>query len=112
MLGVEPGEFACKNSRLKEHEQICAYFMDAEINRQFDVVHIEQVLSHMPDAKDNLLKAKSLLKPGGVMVVEEPNDGNPLQDILEGYRGKYWVCKDHVNYWDFDGFEEFIDDCG
>ena len=112
VLGVEPSEYANDNSRLAPVERIKGYLLDANINKQFDVIHCEQVLSHTPDAFENLIRMKELLKDDGVLVIDEPNDNNPLQMILQTRLGRYWETLDHVNYWDFEQMEELLNSVG
>lgn len=98
--GCEPSDYAYKNNRCKEAVDNC-YFKDNVIKDKFDIVHIEQVLSHEPDYKSVLRKADEILKDKGVMCIEEPNDYNALQMILKKDYGEYWVVKDHANYFNF-----------
>ncbi|KAI1787183.1 S-adenosyl-L-methionine-dependent methyltransferase [Ganoderma leucocontextum] len=42
----------------------------------FDIVHARLVLMHVPGADDVLRRAVQLLKPGGWIIVEDPDDGN------------------------------------
>jgi len=111
-LGVEPAEYAAGVARDRGIAVINDYFEDAEIEGEFDVIHIEQVLSHTPIVQPVLNKAYKLLKPGGVLVVEEPNDGNQLQKCLEGTYGKYWITEDHANYFNFRSMEELLEKTG
>lgn len=96
--GVEPSEYAWENNPHKE-QVYNNYFDKLTITKTFDIIYIEQVLSHIPDWKGTLKKAVSLLNPNGVIVIEEPNDNSELQQILvdRGHK-KYWRTKDHVNY--------------
>ncbi|KAM5543811.1 hypothetical protein V8D89_002428 [Ganoderma adspersum] len=42
----------------------------------FDIVHARLVLMHVPGAEDVLRRAVRLLKPGGWIIVEDPDDSN------------------------------------
>ena len=47
--------------------------------QQFDIIYISFVLMHLRDPKALLVRLKSLLKPDGVLIVTEGNDG--ISDI-------------------------------
>lgn len=93
--GVEPSDFAYENNPLKDRV-VNRYFDESIELPTFDVVHIEQVLSHILDWKGTLAKAVKFLNPNGVIVIEEPNDDSFLQNLID--KGKYWITKDHCNY--------------
>lgn len=111
-IGVEPSVYASNQAKERGLAVINGYFMDVDINQAFDVVHIEQVLSHAPDFKDMLCKAHELLNDGGVIVIEEPNDESPLQKLLEKERGKYWITPDHCNYFNYETLAQHLLDTG
>jgi ubiquinone/menaquinone biosynthesis C-methylase UbiE len=43
-------------------------------DRQFDAVHMSHVLEHLPDPHATLLEVHRILKPGGVIGIEVPNE--------------------------------------
>lgn len=99
--GVEPSEYAFSIASKRGLNVINDYFDRAVIRDSFDIIHIEQVLSHMPDYMGTLNRCMKLLNPGGVLVIEEPNDYNALQIALKDDLGEYWITEDHVNYFTF-----------
>ena len=105
VLGIDPSDYSVNNSRLFEEEIIQGDFMDVQLDKTFDVVYFEQVLSHMPKAMDAIAKARELMNEDGIMVIEEPNDYNPLQMQIELQEGLYWVTNDHCNYFNFNSLE-------
>lgn len=78
----------------------------------FDIIHIEQVLSHSSDYRHILECAYKLLKDDGVLIIEEPNDYNPLQMKLKIELGEYWKTLDHVNYFNFKSMSEILEAAG
>ena len=98
VIGVEPSDYASDIARSRGLEVITGYFEDMALDGLFDLIHIEQVLSHAPEFDSILAKARRLLKSDGLIVIEEPNDFNALQLILEEKHGKYWITPDHCNY--------------
>ena len=111
-LGVEPSDYAAGIARERGVEVVNDYFENVAIDSLFDIVHIEQVLSHTPVPQMTLTKAFKLLADDGVLVVEEPNDGNALQEILRKEHGTYWITPDHANYFSFESLEKVLNTCG
>ena len=70
----EKAIFFCKN--IKEFSN----------KRKFQVILMIGVLHHIPEVEKVLTHLKDLLEPGGVVVVNEPQRGNPLITILRGIR--------------------------
>jgi len=69
----------------------------------FDVVHLHQVLEHVPDPAALLRLVRGLLAPDGLLFVAVPNDYNPLQRHLRDHLGypPWWVVPPHhLNYFD------------
>lgn len=67
-------------------------------------VTLFHVLEHLPRPVEFLHAARRLLCPGGILVVQVPNDFNRLQlAVTNGARTKPWwvVSPDHVNYFSF-----------
>ena len=102
-VGIEPAEQAAAHSRGLGLEIVEA-FLTPETARQlgtFDVVHMSEVLEHIPDAANFLTLCASLLRPGGVLCIVVPNDYNPLQRVLREHDGyqPWWVAPPHhLNY--------------
>ena len=48
-------------------------FLDVELDGDFDLAHCRYVLIHNPQSQSMLAKLVSLLRPGGCLVVEEPD---------------------------------------
>ena len=115
VLGVEPSGLAISKSPVKD-KIMEGYFEDTYFTpNTFDVLYIEQVLSHAPRYKEILKKAYSIAKPGAFLIVEEPNDGNDLQGeiVHQGLaRPDYWKCEDHVNYGGHAFWESAIKEAG
>ena len=68
---------------------------------KFDVVHMHEVLEHLPDPKNMLQLAKKILNPGGLICIVSPNDFNPLQvAFVESSKSvEWWISPpEHINY--------------
>ena len=75
--------------------------------RQFDVLWLDNVLEHVLDPAELLRRCRALTRPGGVLLVDVPNDFSPLQQHLlaAGYIDRpFWVAlPDHLSYFGAEG---------
>lgn len=55
---------------------------------QFDVIHMNHVLEHMPDPLDHLLWCRQLLKPNGLLVLEVPQQFDNDLDRVRRWLGQ------------------------
>jgi 2-polyprenyl-3-methyl-5-hydroxy-6-metoxy-1,4-benzoquinol methylase len=64
--------------------------------KQYDIITLWATLEHLPDPVQHLLRARELLKAGGLLFVSVPNYSGISQRIL----GKWdrYVGSDHLNY--------------
>jgi SAM-dependent methyltransferase len=61
---------------LKNNYQINAEvntFSEFKTNKKFDVIYMSHFLEHCPNPMETLLKAKNLLKKGGMVIIKVPN---------------------------------------
>ena len=116
--GVEPNYFAAKYSEKIGIPVITDFFQNIDIKnmKKYDVINLFDVLEHVYNPTELLKKCHRLLKSGGIIVIEAPNDYNPLQKIVQKSLKKeeYWLTvltkartynwaskMDHVNYFNF-----------
>ena len=70
--------------------------------RQFDELWLDNVLEHVIDPAGLLRRCRALTRPGGVLMVDVPNDFSPLQQHLlaTGHIDRpFWVAlPDHLSY--------------
>ena len=118
VLGLEPGrsayEWATQKSRVPAKQMFFELASEAELGL-FDAVHLAFVMEHVRQPKEFLYKVRRLLKPGGAVCIEVPNDFNSLQAIVTAALSKepYWICApDHINYFTFDSLEALLENCG
>ena len=72
--GVEISEAACKIAKDKYNiELFNGNFLNFVSEEKFDVICMYQTLEHVHDFFEHLLKAKEMLKKGGIIVIEVPN---------------------------------------
>jgi 2-polyprenyl-3-methyl-5-hydroxy-6-metoxy-1,4-benzoquinol methylase len=87
-LGVEPSAVA--RGIAKEKGIYLKTNLSEIKDQQFDVISLWHVLEHVENLKETIIKLKSLLKPGGVIVVAVPNyKSNDAQFYKE-----YWAAYD------------------
>ncbi|HTB71751.1 MAG TPA: class I SAM-dependent methyltransferase [Polyangiaceae bacterium] len=67
-------------------EFLSANIKDFETSRRFDVVLMVGVLHHMEDPAGILVQLRQLLTPAGIVVVNEPQRGNPGISALRWIR--------------------------
>ena len=115
--GVEPSAQAAAHSRAMGL-QIEQDFLTGETARRlgpFDVVHMSDLLEHVPHPVEMVSVASGLLAPGGLICVVVPNDYSPFQRALRtacGYR-PWWVAPPHhINYFDFGSLGRLLENAG
>lgn len=115
-LGIEPSRQASDHARNLGLTIVNEFLNETNVEElgHFDVVHMHEVLEHIPDPAAMLDLAHRLLAPGGVLCVIVPNDYNPLQEILrrQGFK-PWWVAPPHhVNYFDFASLQSLVSKVG
>lgn len=113
-VGVEPSAAACAHARQTLGERVVQGFFAPDALQGLepvDVVHLNNVLEHVPDPGAMLATAAAALAPGGLVCATSPNDFNPLQDALVRLRGHepWWVDpREHLNYFDRAGLDRLL----
>ncbi|WP_320172172.1 class I SAM-dependent methyltransferase [Maridesulfovibrio sp.] len=103
--GVEPSDKAAEYASSQGLDVECAVF-DRECARKigtFDVVHLGDVMEHLPDPAGMLDLCYSVLSSGGFIAAGVPNEYTPVQKILhEDMKVRpWWVAPPHhLNYFD------------
>lgn len=84
--------------------------------RRFDVVTLLNVLEHLRHPPETLRNVcEKLLKPGGLLVVEVPNEFNDFQTAAnaELSLGEWWVSPPaHLNYFSTTSLTALLNRCG
>lgn len=108
--GIEPSK------NLKFQNDLNIINEDFEKIKKFekkDAVVLNYVLEHHPDPINFLKKIKrEVLKSGGILLIEVPNDFNELQLVCEKAcdSGKYWIkFPDHLNYFTFKSLRKLLE---
>jgi SAM-dependent methyltransferase len=111
--GLEPSSQAFAHSRGLGLEVTQAFLNTETAARlgRFDVVHMNEVLEHVPDPRGVLGVVDSLLEPGGLVALMVPNDYSPFQRALREACGfdPWWVAPPHhVNYFDVGSIQRLL----
>jgi 2-polyprenyl-3-methyl-5-hydroxy-6-metoxy-1,4-benzoquinol methylase len=110
--GLEPSSQAAAHSRSLGLDVTQAFLNDATAATlgRFDVVHLNEVLEHVPDPREVLRVIDTLLSPGGLVALMVPNDYSPFQAALRtaGFH-PWWVAPPHhVNYFDVSSIQRLL----
>tara|TARA_Y100000590_G_scaffold43848_1_gene46729 strand:+ start:53703 stop:54632 length:930 start_codon:yes stop_codon:yes gene_type:complete len=123
--GIEPNLVAASHSKKIGIPVINDFFENLNINKmkKFDSINLFDVLEHVHDPIQLLKNCHKLLKPKGIIVIEVPNDYNPLQKIVQQSlkkdqywltlltksRNYHWASKmDHINYFNFSSLRKLL----
>jgi 2-polyprenyl-3-methyl-5-hydroxy-6-metoxy-1,4-benzoquinol methylase len=84
--------------------------------RRFDVVTIVNVLEHLREPADILVRIREmLLASGGLLVLDVANEFNDFQTVADAEYGlnRWWVCPpNHINYFSADSLSRLLETCG
>jgi SAM-dependent methyltransferase len=111
--GVEPSRQAAAHAKSLGVDVVEGFF-NAETAAslgQFDVVHLNNVLEHVPNALEIVCLARDLLRPGGLICLNVPNDFTPFQQSARSTLTltEWWVAPPHhLNYFDFDSLSRLV----
>lgn len=116
-LGLEPSPHAAAHARSLGVDVLEEFLspLTAPGLGSFDVVHMSEVLEHIPDPAALLRLVHGLLDPDGLVCVVVPNDYSPFQTALRDARGfrPWWLAPPHhLNYFDFDSLAGLFERCG
>jgi SAM-dependent methyltransferase len=97
-FGVEPSEKASRKAVSRGIEVLGSTVFDLKPScRQFDAITAIDVLEHLPDPLPFLTRAKELLNPGGVLLIQT-GDSASWPWRLQGSRHWYCSIPDHVSF--------------
>jgi len=113
VLGFEPSRIATDYAKARGLAVVNDFFSAAKARAHgsFDAISLSMVLEHVRDPVGLIEEARSLLVPGGLLLLISPNDFNPLQMTLWKKLGfqPWWVNpKHHLNYFNTASACEFL----
>lgn len=115
--GVEPGEDAAKACVAKGLKVENCFIDKNPFGRKFDLVNLSFVMEHLPNPGDFItLIKREFMTDRACIAVSIPNDFNAWQSAYMDYnkvKVPYWIhYPDHLNYWNFNTFETFLNRLG
>lgn len=81
--------------------------MQISVNEKFDVITVLDVLEHLSEPQEFIVKIKENLKPGGILLINVPNIGS----IFAKISGKSWhsfVPPEHLFYFNKKSLTEIL----
>ena len=110
--GIEPSVSSVAYARERFKLELAnVYLKEFVTEERFDAIHLSLVLEHVPDPHDFVSRVVSLLKPGGVIWVEVPNDFNVFQEVIVSSMEKprWWIVpRHHLNYFNYDSLSALL----
>ena len=112
-FGIEPSKQAADYAKGLGIDIETGTLNEKNVNHfgRFDVVHLHEVLEHIPNPAKLLQLVKQLLQPQALVCITVPNDYNPFQIALRdnlGFSAWWEGPPEHINYFNFDSLKEFI----
>ncbi|HXH10771.1 MAG TPA: class I SAM-dependent methyltransferase [Alphaproteobacteria bacterium] len=105
-FGIELNKQVAELSRSRGHAVWVGTLQDYRYSRHeplFHMVHLYEVLEHVPDPEEFLYQCRDLLDHGGVLHVVVPNDYSPLQLLAQERCNlpRWWLAPpEHLNYFE------------
>ena len=116
-LALEPSRQAAEHIRTLGIPVISEFLNTETAARlgRFDVIHLSEVVEHLPDPAATIELCRTLLNPQGILCITVPNDYNPLQAAFRQShpRSPWWVVPPHhINYFSSQTMEALVRRCG
>jgi SAM-dependent methyltransferase len=103
--------------------EMLQYFCDGDIyknlknlNGQFDIIWLQNVLEHVLNPKQLLLRIKHLMMPDSILMIQVPNDFSVIQHKLLAMNcidREFWItAPDHISYFNRNGLENLCSATG
>jgi 2-polyprenyl-3-methyl-5-hydroxy-6-metoxy-1,4-benzoquinol methylase len=117
VLGIEPSNLAAAYAKRQGIPVIIDFFQNINLKNlgKFDAIHMFDVLEHTNKPAEILKNCFFILKKGGILIVEVPNDFNILQKTVQKVLGKheYWLAPpQHINYFTFSSLTKLLQQIG
>lgn len=117
VTGVELNSDIASDARSHISRVICGDIQELDIEEKYDVVLATELFEHLNYPEDFLLKMKSVLRPGGRIVLSVPNVGHysVVEDLLAG-RWDYvpigLLCYTHFRFFTRRTLEDWVERSG
>lgn len=113
LFGIELNANMAKNARkMVPKARIYTQKMeDFKENEKFDVITLWHVWEHLEEVKTQMAKLKSMLKPGGYLVMEMPNGESVWRKVF-GKHWRMWMVPQHKWLWTAKSMRMFLEKNG
>ncbi len=105
----EAVEYGCKKGLNIKHAGLDG--MDVFNGKQFDIICLFNVLEHVADPEKTIMQIKKILKKGGILLIDVPNEFNDFQIAGRDVNNleDWWICPpNHLNYFSKSSLEKFL----
>ena len=110
-FGIEISTFSSKIAHEKGHTVFTGNLLDSNFpEKSFSVITLIEVIEHLENPKLVFEKLSSLLKPGGLLVIQTANFEG-LQAVQEGRKYHYFL-PGHIYYYSESNLKEFLSKTG
>lgn len=94
--GLEPSKSLCEQAKLRNLNVINGTINNINFEKKFDIITLWDVIEHLTDPKDVLIKVNSMLKDDGILIINYPDIGSVLAKIM----GKrfWWIISVHLHH--------------
>ncbi|WP_079478175.1 class I SAM-dependent methyltransferase [Halobacillus salinus] len=86
-------------------------YQEFEVNQAFDLVCMGDVIEHLEDPRQALIKANELLNKGGVLWISTPNFESAFSKMLKT-RDPMWRVAEHLNYFSYHSLKVLLEEVG
>ena len=113
VFGIEPSPNAANYAKNHDIPVITDFLENIDFTNQekFGAIHMNAVLEHSNSPIQILKICYKILEKNGILIVETPNDFNPLQIIAHKYlkKDEWWIApREHLNYFNFESLSKLL----
>ena len=90
------------DTNITKINQLLNVTFSEENKERYDIISSFHVLEHVLDPTEFIKNCYTMLKPGGILYIEVPNQNNDLIKKSDYYRNNIWYMKAHISYFTVD----------
>lgn len=111
VYGVEISPFAAARAREKGIRMITGTLADLPESPRFNVITMLDVIEHVKEPREELLRVCSLLEKDGVVIINTPDIGSVYARLM-GRRWHLIVPPEHLYYFNRKNIQTLLQECG
>ena len=89
----------------------CCDFLEFQPDGEFDIICMGDVIEHLTNPTEGLVKAHKLLRDGGALWISTPNFESAMA-LLAAHDSLMWRVVEHLNYFSFASLRNLLEQCG